>query len=71
MEATSFSRSNKKKLYREASTIKYFVFLKFDVAKLKSTRKKNKKIDSTANLTKQLKINQLQMTHLYNTTIEN
>jgi len=44
----------KEELYREASTIKYFAFLKFDVAKLKDTRRNNKKTGSTTIPAKQL-----------------
>jgi len=44
----------KEELYREASTIKYFASLKFDVAKLKDTRRNNKKTGSTTIPAKQL-----------------
>lgn len=53
------------RFHREASTIKPFAFLKFDVAKLRENTRENKKMASTNHLHKQLLNNILQNQHLY------
>ncbi|GAB6869851.1 hypothetical protein JCM16496A_22560 [Bacteroides rodentium JCM 16496] len=55
-------------MHREASTIKSFVLLKFDVAKLGYTRGENKKRASTTALRKIQSINELQKQILYSIT---
>lgn len=56
--------------YREASTIKAFAFLKFDVAKLEQQTNENKKTASTTTLYKPLSTSILQNPTLYNREIK-
>lgn len=60
------SHPRSRSFHREASTIKPFAFLKFDVAKLRENIRENKKMASTNHLHKTLLNNTLQKTHLYN-----
>lgn len=59
-------RDINKEFHREASTIKSFVSLKFDVAKLKEETRENKKSASTAHFHKHLINNILRNRYLYN-----
>lgn len=59
------SHSRNGSFHREASTIKPFAFLKFDVAKLWENVRENKKMTSTTRIHKKLDIRHLTNSDLY------